>query len=181
MGNCSEDVEGNCKREGIPEWLEDFADNLELAEEFAIKVASRKHSIYIHFPEDQICKVCKRTKITMALCRTRTGNSVRRAEKFGDLITVDHRIFNEGIEPRHNHRYSVVVQDSAIQWIQSYLCGTKTSQETENSPEFGKACEDLYDERFPPFNFISTQKVLSLFSCFIARIGRVRQTARWIS
>ena len=30
-----------------------------------------------------------------------------------------------------NHRYAVVVQDLATQWIQSYPCKTKTSHETE--------------------------------------------------
>ena len=62
----------------------------------------------------------------------------------------------------NNHRYAVVVQDLATKWIQSYPCKTKTSQETQrslqnflepnrkpkviytdNSLEFGKACEDL--------------------------------------
>ena len=62
----------------------------------------------------------------------------------------------------NNHRYAVVVQDLATQWIQSYPCKTNTSQETEkssekfleptqrpgvvytdNSIEFGKACEEL--------------------------------------
>ena len=62
----------------------------------------------------------------------------------------------------NNDRYVVVVQDLATQWIQSYPCKTKTSQETQrslqkflepdrkpkviytdNSLEFGKACEDL--------------------------------------
>ena len=61
-----------------------------------------------------------------------------------------------------NHRYAVVVQDLATQWIQAYPCKTKTSQETQRSLqkflepdrnleviytdkslEFGKACEDL--------------------------------------
>ena len=65
-------------------------------------------------------------------------------------------------ESRNNHSYAVVVQDLATQWIQSYPCRTKTSQETQrslqkflepdwklqviytdNSLEFGKACEDL--------------------------------------
>ena len=32
-----------------------------------------------------------------------------------------------------NHRYVVVVQDLATQWIQSYPCKTKTSQEREKS------------------------------------------------
>ena len=59
-----------------------------------------------------------------------------------------------------SHRYAVVVQDLATQWIQAYPCKNKTSQETQrslqklpdrnpkviytdNSLEFGKACEDL--------------------------------------
>ena len=81
---------------------------------------------------------------------------------FGDLITADHKIVSEGCESRNNHRYAVVVQDLATQWIQSCPCKTKTSQETQknlqkflepkrkpkviytdNSLEFGKACEDL--------------------------------------
>ena len=69
------------------------------------------------------------------------------------MITADHKVFNEGSESRHNHRYSIVVQDLATQWIQSYAKEfTKTSREpseqpkviyTDNSLEFGKACEDL--------------------------------------
>ena len=93
-----------------------------------------------------------------APCRRRNGGAVPRAEKFGDLIAVH----SEGCESRNNHRYAVVVQDLATQWIQSYPCKTKTSQETkrslqkflephgkpkviytDNSLEFGKACEDL--------------------------------------
>ena len=54
-------------------------------------------------------------------------------EEFGDLITADHTVLNEGCESRNNHRYAVVVQDLATQWIQSYPCKTKTSQETEKS------------------------------------------------
>ena len=68
-----------------------------------------------------------------------------------------------GCESRNNHRYAIVVQDLATQWFWSYPCKTKTSQETQrelakvlgaeigkpkviytdNSLEFGKACEDL--------------------------------------
>ena len=120
-----------------------------------------KHSIKTHFPKDQNCEICQRTKITRTPCRTRIGRAVPRAENFGDLITADHKVVSEGCESRNNHRYAVV-QDVATQWIQSYPCKTKTSQETErslqkflepnrkpkviytdNSLEFGKACEDL--------------------------------------
>ena len=85
-----------------------------------------------------------------------------RAEKFGDLITADHKVLSEGCESRNNHRHAVVVQDLATQLIQSYPCKTKTSQKTEkrlqnfleptrkpkviytdNSLEYGKSCEEL--------------------------------------
>ena len=62
--------------------------------------------------------------MTRTLCRRRTVEVVRRAEKFGDLIAADHKVLNEGGEYRNNHRYSVVVQDLANQWIQSYPCKT---------------------------------------------------------
>ena len=62
----------------------------------------------------------------------------------------------------NNHRLAVVVQDLATQWLQSFPCKTKTSQETQkslmkfleptrkpkviytdNPIEFGKSCEEL--------------------------------------
>ena len=56
-----------------------------------------------------------------------------RAEHFGDLITADHKILSEESESDNNHRYAVVVQDLATQWLQPYQCKTKTSQETQKS------------------------------------------------
>ena len=121
-----------------------------------------KQSAYTHFPIDRNCEICQWTKITRAPCRRRNGEAVPRAEKFGDLITADHKVLSDNCESRNNHRYAVVVQDLATQWIQAYPCKTKTSQETQrslqkflepdrkpkviytdNSLEFGKACEDL--------------------------------------
>ena len=121
-----------------------------------------KHSVYTHFPKDQNCEICQRTKITRAPCRRRNGGAVPRAENFGDLITTNHKVLSDNCESRNNHRCAIVVQDLATLWIQSYACKTKTSQETQrslqkflepngkpkviytdNSLEFGKACEDL--------------------------------------
>ena len=121
-----------------------------------------KHSVYTHFPKDRNCEICKRTKITRAPCRRRNGEAVPRAVNFGDLITADHKVLSDNCESRNNHRYAVVVQDLATQWIQAYPCKNKTSQETQRSLqkfleperkpkviytdnfwEFGKACEDL--------------------------------------
>ena len=92
---------------------------------------SRKHTIKTHFPKDRNCEVCLRTKMTIAPGRKRTGEAVPRQEKFGDLITADHTVLNEESESRNHHRYAGVVQDLATQWIQSYPCKTKTSQETK--------------------------------------------------
>ena len=58
------------------------------------------------------------------------------ADIFGDLMKADHKVLNDEGESRNNHRYVVVDQDLATQWIQSYPCKTKTSQETEK--EFTK-------------------------------------------
>ena len=82
--------------------------------------------------------------------------------KFWYLITADHNFLSDNCESRNNHRYAVVVQDLATQWIQAYPCKTKTSQETQrslqkflepernskviytdNSLEFGKAFDYL--------------------------------------
>ena len=40
----------------------------------------------------------------------------------GDLITADHKVLGEGCESRNNHRYAVVVQVLATQWLQSWPC-----------------------------------------------------------
>ena len=89
-----------------------------------------KHRVYTHFPKDRNCEICQRTKITRAPCRRRNGEAVLRAEIFGYLITADHKVLSENCEYRNNHRYAIVVQDLATQWIQSYPCKTTTSQET---------------------------------------------------
>ena len=167
----------------IPEWLQEFRENLVDDEiplqggshasssheaSFSLEPTTKrredlgKHSVYTHFLEDRNCEIFQSTKITRAPCRRRNGGAVPRAENFGDLITADHKVLSENCESRNNHRYAIVVQDLATQWIQSYPCKTKTSQEThrslqkffepdrqpevihtDNSLEFGKACEDL--------------------------------------
>ena len=165
----------------IPEWLQEFREILvddeipvhggshasssheaSLEPTFKRREDLGKHSVYTHFPKDRNCEICQRTKITRAPCRRRTGEAVPRAEKFGDLITADHKVLSDNCESRNNHRYAVVVQDQATQWIQAYPCKTKTSQATQrslqkfleperkpkviytdNSLEFGKVCEEF--------------------------------------
>ena len=141
---------GNPLCSDIPEWLQGFREILvddgvlergdslassshEPSLEPTRSVDLGKHSVYTHFPKDRNCEICQRTKITRAPCRRRNGGAVPRAENFGDLITADHKVLSENCESRNNHRYAVVVEDLAIQWIQSYPCKAKTSQETQGS------------------------------------------------
>ena len=145
----------------LPGWLQDFRENLvderspttpqgfpapkdrdtasschELPMESRAKVkpGSGKNSVYTHFPKDPNCDICLKTKISRSSCRRRAGTLVPRADNFGDLITADYKILSEESESRNNHRYVVVLQDLATQWLQSCPCKTKTSQETQKSP-----------------------------------------------
>ena len=95
-----------------------------------VEPGSGKHSVSTHFLKEPNCDICLKTKITRISCRRRAGTVVPRAEHFGDLITADHKVLSEESEPRNNHQYAVV-QDLATQWIQSYPCKTKISQETQ--------------------------------------------------
>ena len=166
----------------IPEWLQEFKEILvddeipvhrdshaSSSHEDSLEPTSKrredlgKHSVFFRISlKTEIARSVKRTKITRAPCRRRNGGAEPRAENFGDLITADQKVLSEGCESRNNHRYAIVVQDLATQWIQSYPCKNKTSQETQrslqkfleperkpqviytdNSLEFGTACEDL--------------------------------------
>ena len=137
---------GNPLCSEIPEWLQEFRENLvddeipvhgdshasSSHEVFLEPIFKRredlgKHSVYTHFPKDRNCEICK------APCRRRNSGAVPRTEIFGDLITADQKVLSDNCESRNNHRYAVVVQDLATQWIQAYPCQNKTSQETQRS------------------------------------------------
>ena len=129
-GSMSAEFRGN----PLHEHQDAFSSSHELLMESRAKMergSGGKHSVYTHFPKYPYCDFCLRTKITRASCRRRTGTVVPRAENFCDLQTADHKVLSEVCEFRQNHRYGVVVQDLATEWIPSYPCKTKTSQETQ--------------------------------------------------
>ena len=145
-----EQARGDPYHSDIPEWLQEFRENLvddrvlehrdshassslESSLEPARSEDLVKHSVKTHFPKDRNCEICQRNETARAPCRRRIGRVVLRAENFGVLITADHKIVSKGCESRNNHRHAVVVQDLATQWIQSCPCKTKTSQETQKS------------------------------------------------
>ena len=114
---------GNLVDDEIPEQGDSHASSSHevfLERTFKRRVDLCKHSVYTRFSKDRNCEICKRTKITRAPCRRRNGEAVLRAENFGDLITADHKVLSDNCESRNNHRYAVVVQDLATQWIQAY-------------------------------------------------------------
>ena len=96
---------GNPSESEIPEWLQEFSENLvddeipvhgdshaSSSREVSLEPTTKrredlgKHNVHTHFPKDRNCEICKRTKITRAPCRRRKGEAVPRAENFGDLI-----------------------------------------------------------------------------------------------
>ena len=105
--------------QGIPDWLQAFTENLEDLETHVpahpfereisdsdgdapkVETQQRKHSIYNHFPKDRNCDISLRIKTTRVPCRRRNEGSIPRAEKFGDLMTADHEVVNEGSESRN--------------------------------------------------------------------------------
>ena len=107
----------------IPEWLQEFRENLvdesvpethgarvpvhsdshassshEPTLQPLRRVVTGKHSIHTHFAKDRNGETCQRTKITRASCRKRTGEAIPRAEEFGDLITADYKTLSDGNE-----------------------------------------------------------------------------------
>ena len=171
---------GNPCDSEIPEWLQEFRENLVVDEiplqggshasssqEASVEPTTKrreelgKHNVHTHFPKDRNCEICKRTKITRAPCRRRNGGAVLRADNFGDLITSYHKVLSDNCESRNNHRYAVVVQDLATQWIQAYPCKNKTSQETQGSLQ-----KFLEPERKPKVIYTDNSLGLHIGDCF---------------
>ena len=128
-------------------------------------------AFFTHFPKDRNCDICWREQNYKGLlAENALVRSFPERTIFGDLTTTDHKVPREGCESRH----AVVVQDLATQWIQTYLCKTKISQETQkclqkfleptrkpkvfytdSSLEFSKSCEDLFGNQF----FVNTAQI----------------------
>ena len=111
-----------CGDSEIPEWLQEFRENLvddeiplqggshaSSSHEVSLEPTTKrrqdlgKHNVHTHFPIDRNCEICQRTKITRAPCRRRNDGVVFRAENFGDLITADHKVLSDNSESRNNH------------------------------------------------------------------------------
>ena len=181
-----------CDDPEIPEWLQEFRENLEDNEsplqggshassshEASLEPNTKrredldKHNVHTHFPQDRNCEICKRTKITRDPCRRRIGEALLRAVNNGDLITADHKVLSDNCESRNNHRYAVVVQDLATQWIQAYPCKNKTSQETQRSLK-----KFLEPERKPKVIYTDNSILTKLVKISPGIIARLHHTDR---
>ena len=108
---------GNSLNSEILEWLQEFRENLvddeilvhgdsyasssheaSLEPIFKTREDLGMHSVYSHFPKDRNCEICKRTQITRAPCRRRNGEAVLRVEKYGELMTTDHKVLSDNCE-----------------------------------------------------------------------------------
>ena len=182
----------------IREWLQEFREKLvddrvlecrdshaSSSHEVSLEPTTKrsvdlgKQSVHTLSPEDRNCEICQRTKITRAPCRRRIGGAVPRAENFCDLITADHKVLGEGCESRNNHRFAIVVQELATQWIQSYPCKTKN---------FGRkhkgACKSSWSQIGSlkscaltiPWNL---EKLVKIFSGIIVRRHHTDSENKW--
>ena len=118
MQLCQKNIQAQRKRQGYILFASQWEPRAK------VEPGSGKHSVHTHIPKDPNCDICLKTKIVRASCTRRADTVVPRAERFGDLITVDHKARSEESESRNNHRYAVA-QDVATQWIQSYPCKQK--------------------------------------------------------
>ena len=89
--------------------------------------------------------MCLRTEIARAPCRRCNGEAVPRAEKFGDLKTADHKVLIEDGESRNNHQYVENFSGDGKEFTKVSRAVTEAQNHlyTDNSLEFGKACEEV--------------------------------------
>ena len=82
-------LHSNIPDERVPEHRYSHASSShESSLESPRKVAPGNHSIEIYMPKDRNCEICQGTKLTRAPCRVK---SCFVQQKFGDLITTDHK------------------------------------------------------------------------------------------
>ena len=130
----------NPSNSAIPEWLQEFREIL-VDDEIPLQGSSsffradymqREVRIWVSTVfilislKTEIARSVNGPKLEDLHAEERNGEAAPRAENFGDLITADQKVLSDNCESRNNHRYAVVVQDLATQWIQAYPCKTTT-------------------------------------------------------
>ena len=121
----------------IPEWLQEFKENLVDCRVLESRDShwSSSHGLSIEFARStdlvkkililtsrhRNYKIFETSKIARHLCRRRIDGAAPPAENFHDLSTADHYALSQWrLWISNNHRFSVVIEDLIIRWIQSY-------------------------------------------------------------
>ena len=97
------------------------------------------------------------------------------AKNFGDLITAEHTMPSDNCESLNNHRYAVVVQDLATEWIQSYPCKRKVHKKPRET------CKISWSpmESLKPITLTipgNLAKLVGIFPVIIARLHNRSET-----
>ena len=108
--------------QGILVWLQPFTVNLEDLEMYVLAHSSERENSDSEGDASKVETQKNGSIVFMAYFRKNQKRSILRAEKYGDLITAEHKVLNEGRESRNNHRYAVVEQVLATQWNPSSPC-----------------------------------------------------------
>ena len=120
---------GNRLRD-IPAWLEDFSENiaeksfrhpwthpqvlLKNQKQQRRKKWNLENTVFIITSRrTEIAKYAREPRSQGRLAGNALGKATLRAESFGDFMTANHKVLNEGRASHHNHRYAVVVLDLA--------------------------------------------------------------------
>ena len=112
-------------------------------------IKNKDAQYFSHFPKDRNCEVCLRNKMTRASCRRRTCEAPPRAEEFGDLITADHKVVNDGCESRDNHRYAVVGVPSQVLLFFCSLCVKPYAGDSCCRTRHADACQTSQRKEYP--------------------------------
>ena len=123
------------------------------------QTTTTEHNLFTHFPNDPNCEICKHTKV---VCRRSAQSHILRATKVGDINTADHKVLNEEGESRNDQKVCNCCarfghsMDSKLpmenknftrtRWISTNIFDPEENPKviyTNNSMEFGKACECL--------------------------------------
>ena len=76
-----------------------------------------KHNVFTHFPKDPNCIICRKSKTMRARCSRKSEDSTKpdslpKPTAFGQFLSADHAIFNEGNASRLHDTVALIVQDS---------------------------------------------------------------------
>lgn len=90
------------------------------------------HNIFIHFPKDPDCEICRPDKLQKARCQssgTKACDASPVPQAFGDAGMLDHKVVNEDDKGRDGDRNACTL-DRTTYWLQAYGDTRKTAEAT---------------------------------------------------